>query len=117
MTEALTRILGLKAHLGLHRKSREEALAARGRRARRACWAKRFVHVRCANSISRDSVTLVKHKDKDVLPVTPERYKRIMIVHVKGAESGMAMLIRAMGMGGGSDPAVDAEGAPVRQGL
>ncbi len=38
-------------------------------------------------------------------PITPERYKRIMIVHVKGAESGMGMLMKAMGMGGGKNPA------------
>lgn len=56
-------------------------------------------------AISRDCITLVKYKDRDVLPITPERYKRIMIVHVKGAESGMSMLMKAMGMGGGKNPA------------
>lgn len=56
-------------------------------------------------AISRDCITLVKYKDRDVLPITPERYKRIMIVHVKGAESGMGMLMKAMGMGGGKNPA------------
>lgn len=38
-------------------------------------------------------------------PSHRERYKRIMIVHVKGAESGMGMLMKAMGMGGGKNPA------------
>lgn len=28
--------------------------------------------------ISRKGITLVKYKDKNVLPITPERYKRIM---------------------------------------
>ena len=106
MTEALTRILGLKAHLGLHRKSREELAPAADALAGVLGSAS---YREMANSISRDSVTLVKYKDKDVLPVTPERYKRIMIVHIKGAESGMSMLIKAMGMGGGSDPAVALE--------
>ena len=34
--------------------------------------------------ISGRAITLVKYKDKDVFPVTPERYKRVMIVYVKG---------------------------------
>jgi len=37
--------------------------------------------------------------------VTPERYKRIMIVHVKEAEGPMAPLMKMMGYGGG-DPAM-----------
>ena len=56
-------------------------------------------------AISDDCITLVKYKDQDVLPVTPQRYKRIMIVHVKGAESGMSFLMKAMGMGGKKNPA------------
>lgn len=44
----------------------------------------------------------MKYKDKDVLPVTPERYKRIMLVHIKGAESGMTALMKAVGMSGGN---------------
>lgn len=53
-------------------------------------------------AISNDSVTLVKYKDKDVLPITPERYKRIMIVHVKGASGPMADLMKLMGYAGGN---------------
>ncbi len=56
-------------------------------------------------AISRDCITLVKYKDADVLPLTPEKYKRIMIVHVKGAEGGMSVLMKAMGYGGGKNPA------------
>ena len=55
-------------------------------------------------AISRDSVTLVKYKDKDVLPITPERYKRIMIVHVKAADGPMTPLMKMMGYTG-PDPA------------
>ena len=53
-------------------------------------------------AISRDSVTLVKYKDEDVLPITPERYKRIMIVHVKGASGPMADLMKMRGYAGGN---------------
>lgn len=102
MQEALTRILGLKAHMGLHKKSLDELVpqpetvdAVLGNEA----------HKEMQKAISNDCITLVKYKDKDVLPLTPERYKRIMIVHVKAAESGMSALMKAMGMGGGKNPA------------
>ena len=55
--------------------------------------------------ISRDSITLVKYKDQQVLPMTPERYKRIMIVHVKGAQGPMAEVMKMMGYGGGTSAA------------
>lgn len=96
MTEALTRILGLKAHLGMHRKAKEdlvpdpEALECLREPACRET----------AAAISRDCVTLVKYKDPDVLPVTPEKYRRIMIVYIKGAENAMSALAK-MAMGGG----------------
>ena len=97
MTEALTRILGLKAHMGLHKKSKEdlvpgpEILAqALGREEYKAMQ----------RAISNDCITLVKYKDKDVLPITPERYKRIMIVHVKAADGPMTPLMKMMGFVG-----------------
>lgn len=101
MTEALTRILGLKAHLGLHKKSLEELVPA-PEKVDEVLGKEEFKEMQKA--ISNDCITLVKYKDPDVLPVTPERYKRIMIVHVKGAEGGMAFLAKAMGMIG-SNPA------------
>ncbi len=102
MTEALTRILGLKAHLGLHKKAKEDLVPAPDVLAE-ALGKPEYKAMH--EAISRDCITLVKYKDKDVLPVTPERYKRIMIVHVKGAEGGMGFLMKAMGMGGGKNPA------------
>ena len=102
MTEALTRILGLKAHMGLHKKAAQDLVpqpetvdAVLGREEYKA------MH----RAISRDCITLVKYKDTDVLPITPERYRRIMIVHVKAAESPMSALMKLMGMGGGKNPA------------
>lgn len=102
MTEALTRILGLKAHLGLNKKAKEDLVPAPEVLAGVLGKAE---YKQMHEAISRDCITLVKYKDKDVLPITPERYKRIMIVHVKGAEGGMAFLMKAMGMGGGKNPA------------
>ena len=95
MTEALTRILGLKAHMGLHKAESfvgaEPASAAIGKEA----------YQQAAEAISRDCITLVKYKDADVLPLTPEKYKRVMIVYVKGAAGPMDALVQ-MAMGGGA---------------
>ena len=102
MTEALTRILGLKAHMGLHKKAKNElvptapAAAAMGKQE----------YKDIAEAISRDCITLVKYKDADVLPMTPEKYKRIMIVYVKGAAGPMDALMQlAMGGGAKKNPA------------
>ena len=99
MREALTRILGLKAHLGLHKKAKED-LVPKPETADAVLGKEE--HKEMQKTISNDCITLVKYKDKDVLPLTPERYKRIMIVHVKGAENGMSALMKLMGAGGGN---------------
>ena len=97
MVEALTRILGLKAAKGLHKASQQElcgtdeALAA-------AMQNPEFRAV--APAIAKDALTLVKYKDEGVLPITPEKYKRIMLVNIKGPETPMAKVM-AMVMGGG----------------
>ncbi len=104
MQEALTRILGLKAHLGMHKKTVDQLVpstnvvdATLGKAEYKA------MH----KAISDDCITLVKYKDKDVLPVTPERYKRIMIVHIKAAEGGMSLLMKAAGAGGAKKTAAE----------
>ncbi|MCD8154096.1 MAG: beta-hexosaminidase [Clostridiales bacterium] len=102
MTEALTRILALKAHLGLHRRSVEE-LVHTPETAEAVLGREEYVQMH--REISEKAVTLVKYKDKDVLPVTPERYKRIMIVHIKSAGSSMGDLAKLMGMGQKKSPA------------
>lgn len=99
MTEALTRILGLKAHLGLNKKSKEE-LVPQPETVDQVLGREEYKEMQKA--ISNDCITLVKYKDKDVLPITPERYKRIMIVHVKGNGGAMGELMKLMGMAGGN---------------
>ncbi len=99
MVEALTRILGLKAHLGLHKKAKEELVPQPDVLAE---ILGKEEYKEMQKAISKDAITLVKYKDKDVLPITPERYKRIMIVHVKGAGGAMDELMKAMGYGGGN---------------
>lgn len=101
MTEALTRILGLKAHLGLNKKSKEE-LVPQPETVEEVLQREEYKAMQ--KSISEDCITLVKYKDKDVLPMTPDRYKRIMIVHIKGAENSMSALMKILG-GGKGNPA------------
>ncbi len=102
MTEALTRILGLKAHMGLNKKAREELVP--GPQVLAEVLGKEE-YKEMQKAISNDCITLVKYKDKDVLPLTPEKYKRIMIVHIKAAENAMSGIMKLMGMGGGKSPA------------
>ncbi len=89
MEEALRRILGLKARLGLHTKAKEELVpAAEGLNA--------VLHNpeydAYAEQISKDALTLVKYTQKDMLPLKPEKTKRIMIVPVKGADTPVSIL-------------------------
>jgi len=99
MVEALTRILGLKARMGLHRKAKEEIVPQPDTL---TSTLRKQEYFDMQKAISKDAITLVKYKDKDVLPITPERYKRIMIVHIKGNNGAMGELMKAMGYGGGN---------------
>lgn len=92
MVEALTRILGLKAKMGLHKLSKDELVPAPETLSVIGC----DEHKAAQSSISEDGITLVKYLDKDVLPLTPEKYKRIMIVDIKGASSPMDFMIKAV---------------------
>lgn len=96
MEEALTRILGLKAHMGLHKKAAAERVPTTPAPTVVGSEA----HKAVAEAISRDSITLVKYKDEGVLPLTPDKYKRVMIVYVKGAAGPMDALVQ-LAMGGG----------------
>ena len=105
MTEALTRILGLKAAKGMHKKSAEE-LTATDEELAAALQNPEFKTV--APAISRDALTLVKYKDEGVLPLDPQKTKRVMIVHIKGAPNPL-MALAAMAMGGGANKKTPAE--------
>ena len=100
MTEALTRILGLKAHMGLHKKANEDIVP--GEEALANFHKPEYKET--AAAISRDSLTLVKYKDEGVLPLDPNTKKRVMIVYTKGYDGPMAALMGMVmaGMGGGA---------------
>lgn len=105
MTEALTRILGLKAKLGLNKKSKEE-LCPSAEALPGVLHNPEFAAY--SSQISKDALTLVKYKDEGVLPLSPEKTKRIMIVNIKGADGPMAALV-AMAMGGAGGRKTPAE--------
>ena len=105
MVEALTRILGLKAAKGMHRKTVEELTGTDEALAEVLANAEYRGY---SAAISKDALTLVKYKDEGVLPLSPEKTKRVMIVNIKGAEGPMAALA-AMAMGGGAARKTPAE--------
>lgn len=81
--EALTRILALKAHLGLYMDRRTEGdLSVVG------CED----HRRVAAEISDRSITLAKHTEKNIFPITPEKYPNIMLMPVNTPASEFSKL-------------------------
>jgi beta-N-acetylhexosaminidase len=99
LTEALRAILGTKAALGLHKKNKKdivppakEALAKIGLPANKAI----------TTQVTDQAITLAKNVQDGILPVTPERYKRILIIPVKGPMNPAASIF-----GGGGTPPWD----------
>ena len=92
--DALRRTLGLKAKLGLHtfegRREdimlpKEEALKKIGTEEAKAI----------AAEVAEKAITLVKAKEEGLFPITPERYKRILLVEVDGYKGGFGAMINA----------------------
>ena len=104
MTEALTRILGLKAAKGMHKAG--WSLSVTDEECAAALQNPEFKAV--APAISKDCLTLVKYKDEGVLPLSPDKTKRIMIVHIKGVPNPL-MALAAAAMGGGAPKKTPAE--------
>lgn len=86
LDEAVTRVLALKASLGLH-KSREfpteDGLSIIG------CDEHRAV----ARTISDKGITLAKQTGDNVFPITKEKYRRIMIMPVNTPPSEFAKMV------------------------
>ncbi len=105
MVEALTRILGLKAKMGLNKKAKEE-LCPPAEALAPVLQNPEFKTY--SGKIAKDCITLVKSLDEGVLPISPEKTKRIMIVPIKGADNPL-MALAAMAMGGGVSRKTPAE--------
>lgn len=102
LSDALHRILALKAHMGLHKKAKTDIVPPVSEMEKIVGCEE---HKAMAKEISDKAITLVKYKDEDVLPMIPDRYKRIMIVYVKGLSAGVMGTMMAKMMGGKANPA------------
>ncbi|MDU6444696.1 MAG: glycoside hydrolase family 3 N-terminal domain-containing protein, partial [Streptococcus sp.] len=90
--DALRRTLGLKARLGLHLfEGRREEIMLPKEEALSLINTKESQAI--ADEVADKAITLVKDKQKDILPVTPDRYKRILIVNVEGHKGGFGAMI------------------------
>ncbi len=86
---ALTRILGLKASLGLHKKAKTEIMMPKEEALKQIGLPE---NVALFKEVTDRAITLVKDK-QDIWPVTPEKYKRVLLVNVKTAEGAFSKLI------------------------
>ncbi len=93
LADALRRILGLKASLGLHRTSRAEIVPPPEALGRVGLPENRAVF----EQITDRAVTLVKNADPTILPLTVQRYPRVLIVPVKGPDNPAAALFGGSG--------------------
>lgn len=75
LQDALMRILGVKAYLGLHKKAKKDLVPSRERLS--IIGSEEFGNI--AKEVSDRSITLVKNKE-NLLPISPKQYKRILLV-------------------------------------
>ncbi|WP_052462600.1 glycoside hydrolase family 3 protein [Nigerium massiliense] len=87
LEEALTRTLGLKARIGLHKLEKTKILPPKDEAMARI---KLPENVRISEELSDAAVTLVKDQDEGVLPISPEKFKRIGIIPISGPKNPMA---------------------------
>ena len=95
LEEALTRILGIKASLGLHKKAKteimmpkDEAMSKIGLEENKAI----------AKEVADKGIVLVKNTE-DIFPISLEKHKRVLLVEVKGPESAYGKIMAAMSGG------------------
>ena len=93
LEEALTRILGLKAKIGLHKKAKTEILPPKEEAMAKIGMEENKVP---ALEIADKGITLVKNKE-DIFPITVEKHKRVLLVQPKGHEGGFGKLMALMG--------------------
>lgn len=91
--EALRRTLGLKAMLGLHRKARTDILPPKAEAMARIGTPE---HRAVAARVADQGITLVKNT-QDALPISPEKYRRILVVPIGGPPNPMATALHGSG--------------------
>lgn len=84
LQEALERILGLKARLGLHKTPREEILPPKEEAMARIGLEE---NTKLGPELADDAITLVKNLHPDNLPLSVEKTPRILVVPVSGPKN------------------------------
>lgn len=87
LDEAITRTLGLKAKIGLHKLAKEGILPPKAEAMARIALPESLA---IAEEVSDKAVTLVKDTDAGVLPISPEKFKRVWIIPISGPKNPMA---------------------------
>lgn len=87
MEDAVTRILALKAALRLPEKKEDGSLYPKLQEVRKVVACKE--HMEQSKKVAEDSITLVK-EEKELLPITPERYPRILVYPKEAGETDLA---------------------------
>ncbi|HHW83512.1 MAG TPA: beta-hexosaminidase [Actinomycetales bacterium] len=87
LDEAVTRTLALKARIGLHKLAKEDILPPKDEAMAKI---KLPEHTAVAEELSDRAVTLVKDTDIGVLPISPEKNKRVLVVPISGPKNPMA---------------------------
>jgi len=83
LQDALSRTLGLKAALGLHKKARAEIVPPKSALANIGLPANKAIF----KEVADQAITLVKNVDPGILPITPAKYPRVLLVPVKGPDN------------------------------
>ena len=89
LNDAIRRILGTKAYLGLHKKAKTEIVPSK--EGLSVIGQERFKNI--AKQISDDAITLVKNMDKEILPLSVEKHKRILLIEQEKSNPIMAMFM------------------------
>lgn len=87
LDEAVTRTLGLKARIGLHKKAKNQILLPKEEAMARIQIPENLA---VATELSERAVTLVKNTDDGVLPISPAKHKRVLVVPISGPKNPMA---------------------------
>jgi len=88
LDDAVTRILALKASLKLHEKQANGTLVPKYEDAQKLIGQEKFI--KWSQECADKSITLVK-EEKGVLPITPERYKRILFYSLENRAEGQTI--------------------------
>ncbi|HEX9115173.1 MAG TPA: glycoside hydrolase family 3 N-terminal domain-containing protein, partial [Anaerolineae bacterium] len=83
LQDALTRILGVKASLGLHKKAKADIVPPKSALAQIGLPENRAVFKEVADR----AITLVKNVGESPLPISPAKFPRVLVVPVKGPDN------------------------------